>query len=164
MRKKRFFCFVLVSLLIFGAASTAMAESEVKPINLSLFTPVQIFDETYSIQGFRLNLIYGVNAVMRGLDIGFINEVRDYGSALQIGVANLAGGDFKGWQISGVNIVNGSFHGLQTALFNSAKEMRGLQIGAINMTDNLHGLQIGVLNFNWSGDPLTFFPIINWSF
>ena len=127
MEKRKLICLALIGIVILCFTGPAMAGSDTKPINISLFNPLQIFDETFSISGFRLNLIYGVNADIRGLDIGLVNETRDQGKALQIGIANLAGGDFSGWQLSGINIVNGSFHGLQTALFNSAKEMKGLQ-------------------------------------
>ena len=50
----------LVLALLFLPAVGHAEESGAKPINLSLFTPVQIFPAEASIHGFRFSLLYGV--------------------------------------------------------------------------------------------------------
>jgi hypothetical protein len=166
-----------IALIIFCFHSPSLA-GDTKPINLSLFDPVQIFDADTSIKGFRLNLIYGVNQDMTGLDIGLANHAKGNMSGVQLGLANIVGSDFKGWQTSLANVVYGSgaglqigvynygesFRGMQLAAVNHTKKFSGLAIGAVNYTDVLNGLQIGVLNFNWRGEPLKFFPVLNFSF
>ena len=62
-----------VLVLALFAAGSARAE-EAKPINLSLFTPIQIFPAETSIHGFRLSLLYGVNHEMHGVDLGLVNR------------------------------------------------------------------------------------------
>ena len=64
-----------MALITFCFHSPVLAD-DTKPINLSLFDPVQIFDADTSIKGFRLNLIYGVNQDMTGLDIGLGNHAK----------------------------------------------------------------------------------------
>ncbi|HQO41156.1 MAG TPA: hypothetical protein PK986_11850, partial [Spirochaetota bacterium] len=49
-------------------------ESEWTPLQLALFNPVQIFDEKCNVYGLRLNLIYGVNSDLYGIDIGMVNK------------------------------------------------------------------------------------------
>jgi len=166
-----------MALIIFCFYNPVLAE-DTKPINLSLFDPVQIFDADTSVKGFRLNLIYGVNQDVTGLDIGLANHAKGNMSGVQFGLANIVGSDFKGWQTSLANLVYGSgvglqigvynygesFRGMQVAAVNHTKKFSGLAIGAVNYTDVLNGLQIGVLNFNWRGEPLKFFPVFNFSF
>jgi hypothetical protein len=166
-----------VVLIIFCFHSPTLA-GDTKAFNFSLFDPVQIFDSDTSIKGFRLNLIYGVNQDMTGLDIGLGNHAKGNMSGVQIGLANIVGRDFKGWQTSLANVVLGSgaglqigvynygesFRGMQLAAVNHSKKFSGLAIGAVNYTEVLNGLQIGVLNFNWRGEPLKFFPVFNFSF
>ncbi len=93
-----------IALIIFCFQSPALA-GDTKAVNLSLFDPVQIFDADTSIKGFRLNLIYGVNQDMTGLDIGLGNHVKGNMSGVQLGLANIVESDFKGWQTSLANVV-----------------------------------------------------------
>ena len=65
------FTVVLAAILVTVFNSAIIAQE--KPIQLSLFTPVQIVPEDQSAKGFRFNLIYGKNAAMTGLDIGLVN-------------------------------------------------------------------------------------------
>ena len=58
--------------VIQGDASTAQAQS--KPIQLSLVSPVQMFKSNTAIAGIRLNLIYGKNVSVTGLDWGLVNN------------------------------------------------------------------------------------------
>ena len=45
-------------------------------LQLSLFPPAQIFNESYDVSGLRLSLIYGRNQNVRGLDLGLVNEAK----------------------------------------------------------------------------------------
>ena len=85
---------VLGSLLL-GGVNDARAESKV--INLSLFPPIQIFDENTDIGGVRL-MIYGDNRNVVGLDIGIAGRARGDLTGLQWTWLNLVDGGFKGWQ------------------------------------------------------------------
>jgi hypothetical protein len=155
-------------------------EAETKPIQLSLFDPIQIFDREQSIKGLRLNLIYGLNADVTGIDLGLVNRASGTVKGIQWGFVNYNDGDFTGWNDGAVNVlggkmtgfqdglanITGGVHGVQLGwLFNKCEgEMSGLQIGLINMTDTANGLQIGLINVINSGSHFKFFPIVNWSF
>ena len=60
----------ITALAIAIVAMTSVLLSQSNPIQLSLFTPVQIVDEKESIGGVRLNLFYGRNTAVKGLDLG----------------------------------------------------------------------------------------------
>jgi hypothetical protein len=165
---------LLAALLLAGAASSARAQS---PIQLSLFTPVQLVPATQAVQGLRLNLIYGTNTAVTGLDIGLVNmTTRGPSMGLQYGVANIVTGQFTGWQAGLVTIMNGSQTGLQTSVinmaeaneglqwggFNSSNQMNGLQLGLVNYARRIHGVQIGIVNIIKEGGQFPVFPIVNW--
>jgi hypothetical protein len=111
----------------------------------------------------RVNLLYGKNASVYGLDVGFVNLA----------------GEFDGLGVGFVNKVEERVRGLQYGVANYAREVVGVQIaeisnqsnsvvgvqigGLVNDAEKLVGLQIGLLNFNKSG-PLPFFPIFNFGF
>ncbi|NNF06228.1 MAG: hypothetical protein HKN21_05670, partial [Candidatus Eisenbacteria bacterium] len=68
------FRFVLCSLVFAAAAfASSTAQAETNPVNLALFNPIQIFGEDTSVEGVRVNLIYGKNRDVTGLDLGLIN-------------------------------------------------------------------------------------------
>lgn len=174
MRLIRISLALCAALLALSAAS-AMAEGN-KPIQIALFDPIQIFPAKESIAGLRLNLIYGKNVNMQGLDVGIVNHTTGNCFALQHGAVGYVEKDFMGWQDNVVNITRGKFTGLSTAAFamadegngvmlgwvNVTKSMHGLQIGLLNDTETLHGLQIGVGNIIQKGK-VPFLPIVNWS-
>jgi len=166
-----------VSLVVYFFLSTT-AYSDVKPIQLSLWENVQLYDSSTSIQGIRLS-VYGVNQEVCGIDCGLILNVKGDMKGRQAGIVNLVGGDvtgsqrgfvnllegdFFGWQTGGVNINKGQTVGLQAGLFNSTNDLRGLQFGFVNFTETLYGIQIGIVNINNSGTPFKFLPIVNFSF
>ena len=62
----------LLTVIVVSAPLTARAQS--KPIQLSLLTPVQIFPEQTPIAGLRLNVLYGRNVSVQGLDVGLVNH------------------------------------------------------------------------------------------
>jgi hypothetical protein len=169
----------VLSLLLLSSialAPSARAEGG-SPIQVALFNPAQIVKEDKSVKGVRIDLLYGKNADVTGLDWGLVNQTTGNEGALQIGFVNLVDKDFTGWQDGGFNITKGEFTGLQTGIYNSTEDMngfaygwvnrsrnmRGFQLGLVNITETMHGLQIGVANMIQKGK-IPFLPIVNWSF
>ncbi|MCH8474661.1 MAG: hypothetical protein LAT55_05470 [Opitutales bacterium] len=105
-----------------------------------------------------------VEGDMVGWQTGLYTDVYGDFTGLKGGFINIQRGDMVGWQSGVVNFAHSEFKGLQTGFYNSAADMRGLQFGVVNYAENLHGLQIGLANINASGDPLYFFPFVNFSF
>lgn len=149
------------------------------PIQLSLFTPVQIIPETKGVTAVRLNLIYSVNTSVRYVDLGLVNITSGGPSAgVQWALVALNKGSFSGWQSAAGAVTEGRFEGLQTGwytsaqsgqgvqigLVNTAADWNGLQLGFVNYTKRLEGLQIGLINIIKEGGQFPFFPIVNWSF
>jgi len=54
-----------VLMFIFGLAVNVYSQN--KPIEIALFSPLQIFSEEVSITGVRLNILYGNNSSITGL-------------------------------------------------------------------------------------------------
>ena len=159
--------------------------------SLALFDPVQTTNECDSIHGVRINLIYGSNCSLVGLDLGLINRLSNNMTGYQIGLVNLVGNDLVGYQVGAinqvcgngfgsqhgiVNMVQGHFSGLQNAfLLNSAcsvcgvqsaainytEEMTGFQFGIINYTNCLSGIQLGLINIQTSRPCYSVMPILN---
>jgi hypothetical protein len=164
-------------LLVFGFAAAAAAEGGTKPIQIALFNPVQAFPEETSILGVRLNLLYGKNQDVTGLDLGLGNHVVGRAVGLQYGLVGYVEGSFWGWQNNAFNYAS-DFQGFQHGFYNGAKkavgfelgfvniteDAHGLQIGVFNMTQTLYGLQIGAINVVRQKENLPILPIVNWSF
>jgi hypothetical protein len=164
-------------LLLVGSlfASASHAEGNASPIQISLFNPVQIVKADKPVSGLRIDLIYGKNTDVTGLDWGLVNHDTGSGHAFQWGAFNYVEKDFTGWQDGWVNMTKGEFTGLQWGLFNQSqsfhglavgainvtKNARGVQVGLVNMTETMHGLQIGVGNIIQKGK-IPFLPIVNW--
>ena len=186
-----------VSFVTLSMAGFSPAVANEKPIELSLFHPIQLHDETTDIKGLRLNVFYAVNNDMTGVDLGFFGLGRNTGDVTGIswnfvgsivdgdftgwqsgiysetkgdfkglkgGFINIQRGDMVGWQGGFVNLNYGEMKGLQTGIYNRATRMEGLQLGLVNYAESLHGLQLGLANIHETGDPLYFFPFVNFSF
>ena len=67
MKKNWCFHLILITIMVLFFQNGALAESQTKPIQLSIFDPIQIFNSDTSIHGFRFNLIYGFNRDVSGL-------------------------------------------------------------------------------------------------
>jgi hypothetical protein len=161
--KKNLIVLALVLIMI-TAVSTSVAAQD-KPIQLSLFAPVQLFNENTSITGIRLSLLYGRNTSVTGLDWGLVNHCTGGKSmGVQFGVVGLVDGDFVGLQDNWVNSVKGDFQGFQWGLVNYANHANGLQLGFVNYAVTMKGLQIGLINVIKQGGQFPIFPIVNWSF
>ncbi len=163
MFKRQFALIMAVALVAMIVVAPAAAEN--KPIQLALFSPIQLFPESDAISGIRLSLIYGKNTSVTGLDWGLVNHTTSGESVgWQLGIVGLAEADFKGWQDNWVNVVKGNFEGLQLGVVNSADHAGGLQLGFVNYARTLNGLQIGLVNIIKQGGQFPVFPIVNWSF
>ena len=163
--KRIYFLFALAvgSFLILSADKTAAQD---KPVQLALFNPIQIFDENTSITGLRINLLYGKNASVTGLDWGLVNHMTSgVSKGVQFGLVGIVEADYMGWQDNGINITKGKFEGLQWGVVNYAGTISGVQLGLINYAANMtKGLQIGLINIIKQGGQFPFFPIVNWAF
>ena len=93
---KKVLLLLLVICIVTGLPTGVLAQG--KPVQLSLFHPLQVFPEDEAIHGLRLNIIYGVNSEVWGADLGLVNKLT---------------GDMKGWQYGAVNLVDGECWGLQ---------------------------------------------------
>lgn len=176
-------CSILLSifsicLFLLLPAKASIAQD--KPIQLALFNPIQIFNENTSITGLRINLIYGKNARVAGLDWGLVNHTTSGTSVgIQWGLVGINEANFKGWQGDFVNITKGKFEGLQWGAVSYGESVSGVQIGVVNYAGTVSGvqfglinyaanmtkgLQIGLINIIKQGGQFPFFPIINWAF
>lgn len=153
----------IVAIILISMATPALAQP--RPAQLALVTPVQIFHEDDTIVGVRLNLLYGRNASVMGLDMGLVNHVTTgISTGAQYGVVGLVDSDFVGFQNNMVNSTNGKFDGFQLGIVNYAKIANGFQLGFVNYAESMRGLQIGVVNIIQRGGAFPVFPIVNWSF
>ncbi len=151
---------VFISILI---AAPAFAQN--RPIQLALVTPIQIFPEDIPIGGVRLNLLYGRNVSVSGLDLGLVNHTTTgLSKGWQYGLVGLNDADFLGFQDCAVNVTKGRCEGFQWGVVNYAGEMSGLQLGLVNYAMSMKGLQIGIVNIIKQGGQFPVFPIVNWSF
>ncbi len=162
--KTKFFQFP-GTLIIALAVLPSLSFAQSKPINVALVTPIQIFPESNSIEGLRINLIYGKNVSMVGLDWGLVNAVGTGGfTGVQFGIVNMCDGKAVGFQSSLVNLASSSVEGLQWGWVNSGTHVNGLQLGLVNYAGTMKGLQIGIINIIKTGGQFPVFPIVNWSF
>jgi hypothetical protein len=171
---------VLLTGLALTLCAAAPVAAQAHPVQLALFTPVQIVPEHDAVGIIRLNLIYSANQAVRYVDVGLINVTTGGPSeGVQWALVAINQGSFTGWQHSPVAVTRGPFigfqqgyvftnatngEGVQLAVVNTAQSWHGLQIGLVNYTQNLHGLQIGLINIIKVGGAMPVLPIVNWSF
>ncbi len=152
---------VMISITLFN--SEIMAQE--KPIQLSLFNPIQIVPEDQSVKGFRFNLIYGKNAAVTGLDIGLVNMTTSLETGVQWGAVSVTDGGFVGWQSNFVTISKGDSKGVQWGTVNYHDgHFHGLQVAVVNYAATMKGIQLGLINIIKDGGFLPIFPIFNFSF
>lgn len=163
MVAKRCVLLGLAVLIFIMMAAPVFAQN--RPIQLALVTPIQIFPEDNSITGVRLNLLYGRNVSVSGLDLGLINHTTTgMFKGWQHGLVGIADADFLGWQDCAVNVTKGRCEGFQWGIVNYSGEMSGFQLGFVNYAMTMKGLQIGLVNIIKQGGQFPVFPIVNWSF
>jgi len=165
MSKKAVILAAFFILILMFASTPLSAETKNAPVQLSLFTPVQIFPDDYTISGIRLSLLYGRNASVTGLDWGFVNHTTSgVSKGVQFGFLAIVEADFTGWQNNAFNIVQGDMEGFQWGVVNYAGYANGFQLGLVNYAVSMKGLQIGLINIIKQGGQFPVFPIVNWSF
>jgi len=161
-KKNRSLFGVAIVTLILVAQPILAAE---KPIQLSLFSPVQLVPEDDAIAGVRLSLLYGRNKYVTGFDWGLVSHsTSGMSMGWQIGFVGLVDADFTGWQNNVANITRGNFEGFQWGVVNYAGHASGFQLGIVNYAVSMKGLQIGLVNIIKQGGQFPVFPIVNWSF
>ena len=112
---KNTFCLSFLVFMILCFPLLSSAQSDVKPIQISIWDTVQLFDTETSIHGIRLTLLYGVNRDIHGVDWGMVhNKVNGDMIGWQSGFVNIVEGETKGLQEGFVNIVKGNFGGWQS--------------------------------------------------
>ncbi|GMR12660.1 MAG: hypothetical protein BMS9Abin29_0851 [Gemmatimonadota bacterium] len=176
MKCARQFLALIAGMMVVMPSGLA-AQDNPRPIELSLFSPVQIMGPEADIAGIRLSL-YGRNASMQGLDFSIIGHTTGVTKGVQFGLVGIAEGGFQGFQNTAVNISGGPTAGFQLGLYNDAASGEVLQIGVfnrigsgsgfmlgvVNWADDFEGLQIGILNIIEVADGHVFLPIVNWRF
>lgn len=163
MFKKRCSLFGVAILTFILVGQQVMAQE--KPIQLSLFSPIQLVPEENAISGVRLSLLYGKNKYVSGLDWGLVSHsTSGMSKGVQFGLVGLVDADFTGWQGTAANITKRNFEGFQFGIVNYAGHANGLQLGLVNYALSMKGLQIGLVNIIKQGGQFPVFPIVNWSF
>jgi hypothetical protein len=113
--------------LCFGVGALA-AEPPAYPFQLALASPVALVAPEHSINGLRLNLLWGANANVNGMDLGPVNYTAKNHRGLQLGLVNLVGGDLTGFNMGLVNWAGGKVAGSEVGLINWAGgEVSGTQ-------------------------------------
>ncbi len=114
--------------------------------------------ESWDVRGLRLNLGWGANREMYGIDAGLFGW-SDVFAGIGVNVfGNYTEHDADGIQIGLINEVDGRMRGIQIGLVNSCEVQNSLNIGLVNIAERLEGVQIGLLNFNRCGIDM---PILN---
>ena len=171
MRRALMLALLLVSV---GAVSHAY---DTTPLQISVWPPnLQVVTSEIDVSGLKLNLPYGGNNRITGIDLGFastsencsafqvnlLNMVSERYSGFQVGLFNLCG-ESRGFQVGLLNSTDSIGSGLQVGIVNSTLEMTGVQIGLVNYTDFMIGFQIGIVNIIRESI-VPFFPIVNFCF
>ena len=113
------------------------------PLNLSLFTPVELFPvKPRRVVGLSLNVLYGHEEELWGLQAGMVNSA-DLLQGFQVGVANISDGG-TGFQAGLFQWVDGDLFGVQLGLTNYVRNFSGLQISAGNIATDASGIQVGL--------------------
>jgi len=161
-----------------SAQSTSSRQDEVKYFQFSLWKSAQVYNHDYSIHGFRVAFLYGLNRDVYGLDVGIAVENKLDMIGFQWGFITWVRRDCYGWQNGVIGVVKRDMKGFQSGFFNGAKNAKGFQLGMFNMTTEvvgfqlglvnkatwLKGLQIGLINIASDNDSHPILPIVNWNF
>ena len=121
MRRALMLALLLVSV---GVVSHAY---DTTPLQISVWPPnLQVVTSEIDVSGLKLNLPYGGNNRITGIDLGFASTSENC-SAFQVNLLNMVGERYSGFQVG---------------LFNLCGESRGCQVGLLNSTDSIgSGLQ-----------------------
>ncbi len=157
----------MLCLAIVFLSKSSRAE-DCNPLQVSLLPSVQLILKENSICGARLNLLWGENTSVMGIDAGLVNVTESL-KGIEIGGVNwLSGHERKeswGIQIAGINYAgNSTFSGGQIGVLNAGSskasitgiqaaaaninlgETNGAQLGFLNGGKNVSGLELGFIN------------------
>ena len=184
MRMRSFmkiFTAVLIAFTLITSLHAGDKGEKATPFQYSIFNPIQLFSEDYNVYGVRLNLLYGVNNSIYGVDLGGYSRTtgdfygvqaavvvamreQDCSAVTMAGIANLSLGDDGGAAFAGfMNVASGQYTGLQAACINHARKFTGVQLGALNHCDDFKGFQFGLINI-CKDQSLPFTILINFRF
>jgi len=146
---------ILGLVFVFFCLTSLVFAEGIKPVQLALWSPIQLFPENDSIKGLRLNLLYTDNLNVSGLTLG-------------AGWAR-TGGDMLGVSLGAVNWVDGLSFGFKGGILNyTGYRSVGLDIGVVNIGQgDTTGVQLGVVNWNvgfFHGWQCSLFNYVNGSF
>ena len=166
-----FFAFLMVGMYSASAYDTT-------PFQIGIWPPkYQIVTEDINVSGLKINLPFGGNDNIQGVDLGlaatakktsalqvnvFVNRTHEEFTGLQFAILNQSGNS-NGVILGGMNVTEDKTKGIQVGIINSSMGTRGLQIGLINYTETMTGIQIGLVNII-TESVVPFFPIINFCF
>lgn len=179
MSLKKILSGIIVSFVII--ASVRADEDKSTVFQYSIFSPIQLYPADYDVYGLRLNLLYGENKSVYGVDLGGYSYAsgdfygvqlaavvcaRDGSCSAVTGatIANLSIGNDGGIAMAGfMNVAGGKYTGLQMACVNHAQKFSGVQFGVLNHCENFTGFQFGLINI-CRRQSLPFTILINWRF
>lgn len=172
---------IAISTLLLASSMTQAGETKATFFQYSIFSPIQLYPEDYDVYGLRLNLLYGENKSIYGVDLGGYSYTTGdfYGVQMAVvvcardgdcsavtgaGIANLSIGNDGGISMAGfMNVAGGQYTGLQMACINHAQKFSGVQFGAFNHCEDFKGFQFGLINI-CKRQSLPFTILINWRF
>ncbi len=118
------------ALVLSAVATPAALRADVTPLQIALFHPIQLANEKTAVVGLRLNLFYGKNRDVYGLDLGLVNVVERDSVSVAAGLAN----------------VSRRHGGVQVGLANASRTLYGFQFGLVNFHESGFGWQFGAIN------------------
>lgn len=142
------------SLIVFAViegSAVAATPASMTPIQISICPPVQLVPDNWAVCGLRLDLPYGNNRDLYGIDAGIGNTVSDEFVGIQVGGINSIIGlesHAIGLQVAGiVNDSVGNMKGIQIGFWNQGGGFEGAQMGFINLVrGDFAGVQMGIIN------------------
>ena len=151
---KAVLCRLIGSLIVFAAIEGSAVETtpvSMTPIQISICPPIQLLPENWDVWGLRLDLPYGNNRDLYGIDAGIGNIVSDEFVGIQIGGINAIVGlesHAIGLQVAGlVNDSAGNMKGAQISFWNQGGGFAGAQMGFVNLArGDFAGVQMGAIN------------------
>jgi len=170
MTAKQIIILSLIVSAVFLSSTMNAQETIEKPAKGSQFTFAYPLgtngkDAISESNRFSLNMLYGVNGGLNGLEIGGLanynhgevngvqlaglaNVNKEYTNGLMwAGCLNLTLEDARGVQLADINVATGDFKGVQAGVINYAGGLRGVQFGVINIVGEDNGaVPIGLIN------------------
>jgi hypothetical protein len=149
-------CIVCMSLLVLAGAGCAAQRT---PLQVSIFPPLQLVPVSTEVDGLRLDLPYGENDIVRGLDVGIAGSVNQGLAGIQVHALLGSASTVYGAQVA----LNPFF------CVNKAHVMKGIQCSGVvippfwmtpfslNMADTMSGIQMATAG-NFVGSPTAPFP------